>query len=177
MPLPEQRRTADAVLVADYLIRTGDIQRIGGATYLHDLMQACAIPANAGHYATIVRDTARLHVVATIACLLLHGARLEHKPTPPASASTSPRTAPSSAPPSTTSSATPPTSPSSTPSAKRSPCSAPTPTTATRSPASCDSSAPDQPTRAPASSPSTTSPSRPRPAPAATPSGPSRRSA
>ncbi|AJR18465.1 hypothetical protein GUY44_07025 [Pimelobacter simplex] len=73
--LADTGRTVDAVLVADHLIRTGDIQRIGGATYLHDLMQACAIPANAGHYATIVRDTARLRGVATIGQRFLQLAR------------------------------------------------------------------------------------------------------
>ena len=51
---------ADAVTLAAELQRTGDLPAIGGATYLHELTQACDLPANAPTYAQIVRDHARL---------------------------------------------------------------------------------------------------------------------
>lgn len=50
----------DVITVAAHLQRTGELTRIGGAPYLHTLMQACPIPGQAPHYAQLVRDTARL---------------------------------------------------------------------------------------------------------------------
>ena len=51
---------ADAITVADELGRTGHLQRVGGAPYLHDLLSSVAIAANASYYAEIVRDKAIL---------------------------------------------------------------------------------------------------------------------
>lgn len=68
-------RTVDPVLVADHLLRTGDLQRIGGGPYLHTLMQACALPIQAPHYAQIVRDTARLRGLGDIGTKLVQLAR------------------------------------------------------------------------------------------------------
>ena len=51
---------ADAITVADELGRTGQLQRVGGAPYLHDLLSSVAIAANASYYAEIVRDKAIL---------------------------------------------------------------------------------------------------------------------
>lgn len=50
----------DVLTVAGHLTKTGDLQRVGGAVYLHTLMMACPIPGQAVHYAQIVRDAARL---------------------------------------------------------------------------------------------------------------------
>jgi hypothetical protein len=55
----------DAVLLAAELHRTGHLERIGGAPYLHDLAAACPLPENAPQYATLVRDTARLRAAIT----------------------------------------------------------------------------------------------------------------
>lgn len=55
--------TPDPLLVAQHLIRTGDLQKVGGGPYLHTLMAACPIPTQATRYAEIVRDTARLRAV------------------------------------------------------------------------------------------------------------------
>jgi replicative DNA helicase len=50
----------DAITVASELTRRGDIARIGGAAYLHDLIATVPTAANAGYYARIVRDRAIL---------------------------------------------------------------------------------------------------------------------
>ena len=52
--------TPDVLTVAAHLQKTGELQRIGGAPYLHTLIAACPIPGQATHYAALVRDTARL---------------------------------------------------------------------------------------------------------------------
>jgi replicative DNA helicase len=51
---------ADAVTVAADLTRNGDLQRIGGAPYLHTLIAGVPTAANAGYYARIVRERAVL---------------------------------------------------------------------------------------------------------------------
>ncbi len=51
---------ADPVTVAAEIDRNGLTNRIGGATYLHTLMQAVPTAANAGYYADIVAEKATL---------------------------------------------------------------------------------------------------------------------
>lgn len=51
---------ADAITVAAELTRRGDIARVGGHVYIHDLLAAVAIASNAGYYADIVREKAIL---------------------------------------------------------------------------------------------------------------------
>jgi replicative DNA helicase len=51
---------ADAITVAAELTRRGEIGRVGGAPYLHDLLASVSIAANAGYYADIVREKAIL---------------------------------------------------------------------------------------------------------------------
>ncbi|CAN5166990.1 hypothetical protein BH24ACT12_BH24ACT12_11660 [soil metagenome] len=51
---------ADAVTVAAELSRRGDLAKVGGAPYLHDLVSGVPIAANAGYYAEIVREKAIL---------------------------------------------------------------------------------------------------------------------
>ena len=51
---------ADAVTVAGELQRRGELQRVGGATYLHTLIAAVPTAANAGYYARIVRERSLL---------------------------------------------------------------------------------------------------------------------
>jgi replicative DNA helicase len=50
----------DAVTIAAYLADTGDLAKIGGGPYLHDLLNAVPTAANAGYYAKIVADRALL---------------------------------------------------------------------------------------------------------------------
>ncbi len=51
---------ADAVTVAAELDRRGQLRRIGGAPYLHTLLQTTPTAANAGYYAGIVAEKATL---------------------------------------------------------------------------------------------------------------------
>lgn len=51
---------ADPVTVAAELTKRGELSRVGGAVYLHDLLASVSIAANASYYATIVRDKAVL---------------------------------------------------------------------------------------------------------------------
>jgi len=50
----------DVVAVTDELIKTGDLQRAGGADYLHSLTSIVPTAANAGYYASIVSERALL---------------------------------------------------------------------------------------------------------------------
>jgi replicative DNA helicase len=51
---------ADAITVANELTRRGEINRVGGAPYLHTLIASVPTAANAGYYARIVRERAIL---------------------------------------------------------------------------------------------------------------------
>ncbi|MEZ0106628.1 replicative DNA helicase [Catenulispora sp. EB89] len=51
---------ADPVTVAALLTKKGDINRIGGAPYLHTLINSVPTAANAGYYAEIVKERAVL---------------------------------------------------------------------------------------------------------------------
>jgi replicative DNA helicase len=51
---------ADAITVADELSKRGDLSRVGGQAYLHQLIQSVPTAANAGYYAEIVHERAVL---------------------------------------------------------------------------------------------------------------------
>ncbi|MGV7701712.1 replicative DNA helicase [Mycobacterium kansasii] len=55
-----QGEPADAITVAAELDRQGQLQRIGGATYIHTLIAIVPTAANAGYYADIVAEKAVL---------------------------------------------------------------------------------------------------------------------
>ena len=55
---------ADAVTVSAELSKRGELIRIGGAPYLHDLLQSVPLAANAGFYADIVREKSILRRLA-----------------------------------------------------------------------------------------------------------------
>ena len=50
----------DAITVADTLSKRGELQRVGGQAYLHQLVQSVPTAANAGYYAEIVHERAIL---------------------------------------------------------------------------------------------------------------------
>ncbi len=50
----------DVIAVTDALLKTGDLQRVGGADYLHSLTSIVPTAANAGFYAEIVAERAML---------------------------------------------------------------------------------------------------------------------
>ncbi|MDG6106112.1 DUF3987 domain-containing protein [Dactylosporangium aurantiacum] len=60
----------DPITIAAYLTETGDLGKVGGAGYLHTLMQATPSAANAGHYAGIVADHARRRQVVELGAQL-----------------------------------------------------------------------------------------------------------
>jgi replicative DNA helicase len=51
---------ADAITVADELTKRGDLTRVGGQAYLHQLIQSVPTAANAAYYAEIVHERAVL---------------------------------------------------------------------------------------------------------------------
>lgn len=51
---------ADAITVADELTKRGELNRVGGAAYLHSLIASVPTAANAGFYAEIVAERAML---------------------------------------------------------------------------------------------------------------------
>ncbi len=52
----EAGKPADTITVAYRLAESGDLQRVGGAPYLHTLMESVPTAANATHYARIVAE-------------------------------------------------------------------------------------------------------------------------
>ncbi len=56
---------ADPITVSAELGKSGELERVGGAVYLHDLLASVAIAANAGYYAEIVREKAILRRLVT----------------------------------------------------------------------------------------------------------------
>ncbi|RPK69902.1 Replicative DNA helicase [Streptomyces sp. ADI97-07] len=50
----------DPVMLGAHLAKAGDLERIGGAAYLHTLVQSVPTAANAGHYAEIVVERYKL---------------------------------------------------------------------------------------------------------------------
>ena len=51
---------ADPITVAGELGKLGELDRVGGPVYLHDLLASVSIAANAGYYAELVREKAVL---------------------------------------------------------------------------------------------------------------------
>lgn len=56
---------ADPITLAAELGKTGDLERVGGATYLHHLVQQTPTAAHGEHYAGIVRDLAEFRNIGT----------------------------------------------------------------------------------------------------------------
>lgn len=60
MHLFTQGEPTDAIAVANDLTERGELQRVGGAVYLHTCLSSVPTVVNAGYYARIVRDKYRL---------------------------------------------------------------------------------------------------------------------
>lgn len=56
----------DAISIANRLATAGDLGRIGGAPYLHDLIRIVTTTANATHYARLVKDAAGLRRIKEV---------------------------------------------------------------------------------------------------------------
>lgn len=64
LDLYAQGEAVDPITVTHKLTKDGDLARVGGAAYLHTLVQAVPTAANAAHYADIVLDRAKLRRLA-----------------------------------------------------------------------------------------------------------------
>jgi replicative DNA helicase len=64
----------DAVTTVEELRRRGSLDGVGGALYIHHLVEQVATPASAGHYARIVADHALLRRLIGAAGEIIHGA-------------------------------------------------------------------------------------------------------
>jgi DnaB-like helicase N terminal domain/AAA domain len=62
LSLHQRDAPADAITVADEMRRRGQLGRIGGAPYLHDLMSSATTVANTGYHIEIVARAARLRL-------------------------------------------------------------------------------------------------------------------
>ena len=54
LELHGRHEPVDVVTVSNALSRDGDVERVGGIAYLHDLAQGCPTPSAGGYYAGIV---------------------------------------------------------------------------------------------------------------------------
>lgn len=61
----------DPITVADHLTKSGDLDKIGGASYLHTLIQSVPSAANGSYYATIVAEKATLRRLVEAATAIL----------------------------------------------------------------------------------------------------------
>lgn len=62
----------DVVLVANELMKDGNLDKVGGADYLHSLVASVPTAANAMYYADIVHQNAVLRNVITAGTHLIH---------------------------------------------------------------------------------------------------------
>jgi hypothetical protein len=70
--LADRGEATDPVTVLGELDHSGELADVGGAPFLHTLVQAVPIVANAGHYAQLVADTARRRRVIDLGIRLAH---------------------------------------------------------------------------------------------------------
>jgi len=65
--LADAGEPVDAMTVAARLADTGQLRKVGGGPYLHDLMEAVPVPGNGGYYAKKVAEAARRREFQTAA--------------------------------------------------------------------------------------------------------------
>jgi replicative DNA helicase len=70
--LADRDEPTDPVTVLGELDDSGDLADVGGAPFLHTLVEAVPTVANAGHYARLVADTARRRRVIDLGIRLAH---------------------------------------------------------------------------------------------------------
>ncbi|KMS92649.1 replicative DNA helicase [Prauserella rugosa] len=79
--LHQDDRPADAITVAAELDRREELHKVGGAPYLHTLIETVPTAANAGYYATLVHEKAVLRRVAELGIqanqLAINSARID----------------------------------------------------------------------------------------------------
>jgi replicative DNA helicase len=77
LELHARHEPVDVVTVSNALARDGDVERVGGVGYLHDIAQTCPTPSAGGYYAGIVARQAVRRRLATAAHKI---AQLAHQP-------------------------------------------------------------------------------------------------
>jgi len=77
LDLHARHEPVDVVTVSDALSRDGDVERVGGVGYLHELAQACPTPSAGGYYAGIVAKQAVRRRLVTAAHKI---GQLAHQP-------------------------------------------------------------------------------------------------
>ena len=77
LELHARHEPVDVVTVSGALSRDGDVERVGGVGYLHELAQACPTPSAGGYYAGIVAKQAVRRRLASAAGKI---AQLAHQP-------------------------------------------------------------------------------------------------
>lgn len=68
--LAEAGEPTDAITVINRLTETGDLNKVGGGPYLHDLLDAVPTAANGPYYAGIVAEAAKRREVTAVAARL-----------------------------------------------------------------------------------------------------------
>lgn len=59
----DRKPKIDPITVAAELLATGDLGKVGGAPYIHELAQSVPVVGNAAGYATIIREHAQLRAI------------------------------------------------------------------------------------------------------------------
>ncbi|MEU6217228.1 DUF3987 domain-containing protein [Streptomyces sp. NPDC047022] len=73
--LVEAGTPPDPVFLSDHLDKAGDLQRVGGRSYLHTLYGAAPTARSGQYYATIVREHAKRRQIAELGTRLIQAAR------------------------------------------------------------------------------------------------------
>lgn len=74
LALRDESRAIDTTLLVAHLKQAGDLEAIGGTTYLAELLQGVAVASHAAHYATIIREKAALRDLIHTAAEILRDA-------------------------------------------------------------------------------------------------------
>ncbi|WP_189299546.1 DnaB-like helicase N-terminal domain-containing protein [Streptomyces albospinus] len=77
LELRRQGAPTDPIALGHRLKRTGDLVRVGGAGYLHELASSASVGSGAEYYADIVRQQADLRALQTAAVRVMQGATTE----------------------------------------------------------------------------------------------------
>ncbi|MEU9372230.1 DnaB-like helicase N-terminal domain-containing protein [Streptomyces sp. NPDC048255] len=77
LELHKRQAPTDPIALGHELQRSGDLNRVGGTSYLHTLASAAAVGSGAAYYAEIVRQQADLRAMQAMAVRVLQGATAE----------------------------------------------------------------------------------------------------
>lgn len=78
LELRDRQDPTDPITVAAHLLGTGELNRVGGAPYLHECMALAPTAAQAGHFAKIVASTAALRFLEREARRIIRAVQTAH---------------------------------------------------------------------------------------------------